>query len=98
MRNPPRMQKNLYERRIFQPNPLLKRPKNIEPVIRIRGNVSFNNGPYINDCIIGLQQDFMVITWQDPSDAKRTNDIGTENCKKINYNNFLFYCMGHENM
>ena len=77
-------QHNLNDKRLFKPNPLLRKPKVIEPVIKINGSVKFNDEHEIENCIIGLQQDFMNVTWFFDGDKQ------DKRCKKINYNNFLF--------
>lgn len=76
-------------KRIFIPNPELKKATNIEAVIRIRGDVTFNTGPTISDCVIGLQQDAISISWIDQNE-KRGIQPCTPKSKNLNYNNFLF--------
>ena len=75
-------------KRIFIPNPELKKATVIEAVIRIRGDVTFNNDPTIQDCVIGLQQDCINISWIDLNE-KRGKPSATKT-KNINYSNFLF--------
>jgi hypothetical protein len=82
------------DKRLFKPNPLLRKPKEIEPVIKVRGSVQFDNNPLLEDCSIGLQQDFMSVTWIVNEGGKPTG-APKEVCKKINYSNFIFQDQSH---
>jgi hypothetical protein len=75
--------------RIFIANPELKKAKNIEAVIRIRGDVTFNTDPTIPDCVIGLQQDAISISWIEQIEKRGTHPC-TPKSKNLNYSNFLF--------
>jgi hypothetical protein len=82
------------DKRLFKPNPLLRKPKEIEPVIKVRGSVQIDNYPLLEDCSIGLQQDFMSITWVVNEGGKPTGAL-KEVCKKVNYSNFRFQDQSH---
>jgi hypothetical protein len=82
------------DKRLFKPNPLLRKPKEIEPVIKVRGSVQFDNNPLLEDCSIGLQQDFMSVTWVVNKGGKQTGAL-KEVCKKVNYSNYRFQDQSH---
>jgi hypothetical protein len=75
--------------RIFIANPELKKAKNIEAVIRIRGDVTFSTDPTIPDCVIGLQQDAISISWIEQNEKRGAHPC-TPKSKNLNYSNFLF--------
>jgi hypothetical protein len=81
------MKQNMFS--IFIANPELKKAKDIDVVIRIRGDVTFNTDPTIPDCIIGLQQDAISISWIEQNEKRGTHACIPKS-KNLNYSNFLF--------